>query len=673
MAEPVGTEGVVPEVNNTNTTTNQESAGNVQAALYNVVRTGKLINLKTLINKGANVNQKNIKGMTPLHYAAREGRLDMVEALLGKGVDVKLVNNDNQTALHLAAMNGRTEVVKALLGAERININPIDKFGRTPLTSASSGGHTEVVKLLLNKNGIDVTLGNPNKKLTPFQAAKNNEIKVLLLEKDGAINSVLGNTNTNKQALLRQAITNQKTSVVQKLINAGAKVNKTLVNLGNDNLKKLLQRTFDRQQNMIIPKLGIGYNYNETLKKYLRTKEGRRALLGSYKKQKSNFNNNSLGSVFNLLKRSEKLTNISLNNLSTEYTQKSNLYNEGNERRAELVQAAANATAAAKAKAVARNFKTVLQTKVAERKEANANAAAKAKAKEEQETINKVINSLNNPIKSKNLTNNDLKLTLKNLSTKNSTNNNQQIMKKLLKIWIEKGETVNSAGISKNLPLVRSLESYIANITRNYKLRQNYTSTSGNVTQSYFYNTPEGIKKALLTNNGRKGIIKSYGLDVNKISIPEIINGLHGKGKFKTNITKQSLKRYYEELREAFSENPGSVAYRNLGAAINNISKGPATTSIGVANANAKVKEILSKMSEEQIATLLNGNTKIGLVLKSNGSPYKLVNYTKINKAIKNFKATGKNQNLNNNDIITNAANGTWSLVEVSKNLIKPK
>jgi hypothetical protein len=47
------------------------------------------------------------------------------------------------------------------------------------------------------------------------------------------------------------------------------------------------------------------------------------------------------------------------------------------------------------------------------------------------------------------------------------------------------------------------------------------------------------------------------------------------------------------------------------------------------------------------------------------------VNYTKINQSIKNFKATGKNQNLNNSDIITKAANGTWSLVEVSKNLLK--
>jgi len=88
-------------------------------------------------------------------------------------------------------------------------------------------------------------------------------------------------------------------------------------------------------------------------------------------------------------------------------------------------------------------------------------------------------------------------------------------------------------------------------------------------------------------------------------------------------------------------------------------------------NANAKVKEIVNKMSKEKIAELLRENTKIGLVLKSNGTPYKLVNYTKINKAIKDFKANGKPQNPNNNAIIINAAKGTWSLVEVSKNLIK--
>ena len=81
----------------------------------------------------------------------------------------------------------------------------------------------------------------------------------------------------------------------------------------------------------------------------------------------------------------------------------------------------------------------------------------------------------------------------------------------------------------------------------------------------------------------------------------------------------------------------------------------------------AKINQLKQNIPNE----LLSGNAKIGLILKSNGSPYKLVNYTKINQSIKNFKATGKNQNLNNSDIITKAANGTWSLVEVSKNLLK--
>ena len=86
-------------------------------------------------------------------------------------------------------------------------------------------------------------------------------------------------------------------------------------------------------------------------------------------------------------------------------------------------------------------------------------------------------------------------------------------------------------------------------------------------------------------------------------------------------------------------------------------------------NANV-VKELWKKMTKEAQDKLLSGNAKIGLILKSNGSPYKLVNYTKLNQAIREFKRTGKTQILNNKTIITNATNGTWSLVEVSK-LIK--
>jgi ankyrin repeat protein len=627
------------------------------------------------------VNIVNSKGMTRLHIAAREGRTAEVKDLLVAGADVNKKNDIGQTALHLAAKNGRTAVVKLLLGKEGVKVDLKDKY-----------------------------------ELTPFQVATNNEIKYLLWQKMGAPTTL---SPTNRQALLAQAINNKKINYVKSLIAAGAKVNSDPTNIENGNLKTLLERTIVQQKNSNKPDLGYISNNNETLKKYLRTEEGRRALRGSYTLYSTSSNNNSIEKVLNLLKRSGKLTNTTLNKLLIEYKGKLNLYKPGTTEYEELKMAIENTKAAMNAKAaankaarekanenkavkeameranalrrneeekkanrvakVARNFKTVLQTKVAERKEANAKAAANKAAAEKaaanKEAANKAaankevaekVNSIKggnfNKLKNISLTNlsdEELKGILQTLSVKGTTDEHKETMKKLLKIWIEKGKTLNSAEISKNSPFIKSLNADIKRITNNYALRQKFKNTSSNLGRTY--NTPNTIKRALLTKNGREGIIKSYGLGIPAISpIPEIVSALHKRGSFKNSITLNSLKKDYQNLREAFAG--GNQNTQNqLNAAIASISL------ITNANMRAKINQIKQNIPNE----LLSGNTKIGLVLKSNGSPYKLVNYTKINQAIKNFKATGKPQNLNNNDIITNAANGTWSLVEVSKNLIK--
>ena len=627
-----------------------------------------------------NVKHTFMGGMTLLHYAALQGKTEVVKLLLAApGINVNLADSYGKTPLILASQNGRTEVVKLLLGAPGIDVNRADKDGNTPLRVASKAGKTDVVKLLLAAPGVDVKQVNKNG-ITPFQVATNNEIKVLLLEKGGANIATL--TNVNKQALLRQAIKSNKNKIVNSLIKAGAKVNSVPTNIENGNLKTLLERTFAQQKNSNKPALGSISNTNETLKKYLRTEEGRKALRGSYALYSTSSNNNSIEKVLNLLKRFGKLKGVTLNNLLIEYKDKLNFYKPGTPERNELElaienikaaktdQAKANKAAAEKAAANKAAAEKAATEKAAANKEAANKAAANKAAAIAQTNVKKnfaeKVNSIKggnfNKLKNislTNLTDAELKSILQTLSVKGTTEEHKDVMKKLLKIWIEKGKTLNSAEISKNSSFIKSLNADIKRITNNYALRQKFTSTSSNLRITS--NTPNTIKKALLTQNGREGIIKSYGLGIPAISpIPEIVSALHKRESFKNSITLNSLKKEYQNLREAYAG--GNQNTQNqLNAAITSISL------ITNANMRAKINQLKQNIPNE----LLSGNAKIGLILKSNGSPYKLVNYTKINQAIKNFKATGKNQNLNNSDIITNAANGTWSLVEVSKNLLK--
>ena len=72
--------------------------------------------------------------MRSLHDAAREGSLQDVERLLSGGADVNESNEYGETPLHLAARCGSLEVVKFLLenGASG-DIAARDEDGRTPL------------------------------------------------------------------------------------------------------------------------------------------------------------------------------------------------------------------------------------------------------------------------------------------------------------------------------------------------------------------------------------------------------------------------------------------------------------------------------------------------------------------------------------------------------------
>ena len=82
--------------------------------------------LKILIENGADVNAKNGKLQTPLHYAAQFGYEKIVENLIQNGTNVNAENDDGENALYLAAFHGYLDIVECLLkyGAKKGSMNP---------------------------------------------------------------------------------------------------------------------------------------------------------------------------------------------------------------------------------------------------------------------------------------------------------------------------------------------------------------------------------------------------------------------------------------------------------------------------------------------------------------------------------------------------------------------
>ncbi|MGL9757811.1 MAG: ankyrin repeat domain-containing protein [Wolbachia sp.] len=104
--------------------------------------------VKVLLEKGANVNEKDFHGCTALHFAAKYGHVDIVEVLLKEGAKVDSVDQCKRTPLHNAAENGYANIVNALIKAGA-NVNEKDFHGCTALHVAARSGHEKTVKVLL--------------------------------------------------------------------------------------------------------------------------------------------------------------------------------------------------------------------------------------------------------------------------------------------------------------------------------------------------------------------------------------------------------------------------------------------------------------------------------------------------------------------------------------------
>ena len=118
--------------------------------------------VKILVEAGADVNDKDYYGTTPLARAVKGGHEECVEFLLSKGADVKLAG---LTTLMDAIHFEHTKCVSVLIEAGA-DVNTKGKEGNTALIIASSScvtGRIGYVQLLL-RSGAKVNVSN-NKKL----------------------------------------------------------------------------------------------------------------------------------------------------------------------------------------------------------------------------------------------------------------------------------------------------------------------------------------------------------------------------------------------------------------------------------------------------------------------------------------------------------------------------
>ena len=101
-----------------------------------------------LLASGADANQAQYDGSTPLIMACQHGHSDCVQQLLASSADVNQAQHDGRTPLFTACMNGHSDCVQQLL-ASGADVNQARDDGATPLIMACQKGNSECVQQLL--------------------------------------------------------------------------------------------------------------------------------------------------------------------------------------------------------------------------------------------------------------------------------------------------------------------------------------------------------------------------------------------------------------------------------------------------------------------------------------------------------------------------------------------
>ena len=115
---------------------------------------GDLETLEGYIEDGADLDQRDKDGNTPLMVAIVFGRVDEAKAFVEGGAELDLKNKDGSTGLILAAFFGQTKTVKFLL-EEGADLGIRNKEGATALDSAelpweAAKGIVDLIGVLLH-------------------------------------------------------------------------------------------------------------------------------------------------------------------------------------------------------------------------------------------------------------------------------------------------------------------------------------------------------------------------------------------------------------------------------------------------------------------------------------------------------------------------------------------
>lgn len=168
--------------------------------------------VEQLLKQGANPNERESDGATPLAWAATRTNTEIAGMLLKAGADPNLTNELGIGPLALAIANGSSEIVTQLL-ARGADPNVSRENGETPLMMAARMGRIDMMKSLLAKGAAVNAKDKKFGQTALMWAAGRPEAVSLLLEFGADIKAVTKTWDVKYTIYLPTTVTLGKTGI----------------------------------------------------------------------------------------------------------------------------------------------------------------------------------------------------------------------------------------------------------------------------------------------------------------------------------------------------------------------------------------------------------------------------------------------------------------------------